>query len=96
MSEVYTPDCYMARRLRGRYPERYGEDGIMLGSTMKQDVEIDVMKEARSGRFGTLEVNLVLRNRKQFFFRLWLAAKLCTLAVWVSPVPGKVTEDEDE
>ncbi len=68
----------------------------MLGSTMKQDVEIDIMREARKGSFGTLEVNLILRGRRQFFFRLWLARQLCTLAAWVSPVPTTITEDADE
>ncbi len=68
----------------------------MLGSNMKQDVEIDIMREARAGSFGTLEVNLVLRNRKQFFSRLWLAKMLCALAVWVAPVPATMTTDEEE
>ena len=40
MSEPYTKDCYMARRLRSRHPERWGKDGYIerktVGATSKQ------------------------------------------------------------
>ena len=91
MSEVYSPDCYMARRLRGRYPERYGQE-----RTMKQDETIDIMKEARDGRFGELKLNVTLKNRRQFYFRVWLMGKLCWLAMWVAPVPATMTTDEED
>jgi hypothetical protein len=61
---------------------------------MQQAVEVDLMKEARDGRFGTLEIVLVLKNRRQFFVRLWLATKLAQLAGWVAPVPTTVEQEE--
>jgi hypothetical protein len=58
-------------------------------------VEVDLMAEARSGKVGTLEVKLVLKNRRQFFVRMWLATKLAQAAAWVAPVPATV-EQVDE
>ncbi len=97
MSEAYSADGYMARRLRARYPDRYGEDGqyMFRHNAMQQSVEVDLMAEAASGKFGTLEVKLVLRNRRQFFIRIWLATKLAELAGWVAPVPTTVEQVED-
>ena len=62
---------------------------------MPQSVTVDLMEEARSGKVGTLEVKLVLKNRRQFFVRMWLATKLAQLAAWVAPVPATV-EQVDE
>jgi hypothetical protein len=64
-------------------------------NAMQQSVEVDLMAEARSGTFGTLEIQLVLKNRRQFFFRLWLATKLAQLAGWVAPVPTTVDQVDE-
>ena len=97
MSEAYSPDSYMVRRLRARYPDRYREDGqyMFRHNKMQQAVEVDLMAEAADGKFGTLEFQLVLKNRRQFFFRMWLATKLAQLAAWVAPVPTTVEQVEE-